>query len=140
MSLIAVRAALETTLAAISPALPTAWENTAPQTSGTEARPVAPYQAVYMLPGQPYNVEIGPRYTEQGYMQVSLFYPLGAGPNAATTRAMAIRAAFPFASTHTASGVTVLVTNTPEIGPARTEDDLYFLPVRVRFEAQINGG
>ena len=135
MSLTAIRAALETTLNAISPALTSIWEN-------TEGAPVngTPYQRVFLLPGPPLNLEIGPSYTEQGYLQVSLYYPLGTGPAAATARAEAIRAAFKFASTHTASGVKVLVTATPEIGPARTEDDLYFLPVRVRFEAQIYGG
>lgn len=135
MSLTAIRAALETTLNAISPALLTIWENT----EGTPVNGTA-YQRVFLLPGPPRNIEIGPSYTEQGYLQVSLYYPLGTGPAAATARAEAIRAAFKFASTHTASGVTVLVTATPEIGPARTEDDLYFLPVRVRFEAQIYGG
>lgn len=135
MSLTAIRAALETTLNAISPALTTIWENT----DGTPVNGTA-YQRVFLLPGPPRNLEIGPSYTEQGYLQVSLYYPLGTGPAAATARAEAIRAAFKFASTHTASGVTVLVTATPEIGPARTEDDLYFLPVRVRFEAQIYGG
>jgi len=135
MSLTAIRAALETTLNAISPALTTIWENT----EGTPVNGTA-YQRVFLLPGPPLNLEIGPSYTEQGYLQVSLYYPLGTGPAAATARAEAIRAAFKFASTHTASGVKVLVTATPEIGPARTEDDLYFLPVRVRFEAQIYGG
>jgi hypothetical protein len=136
MSLTAIRAALETTLNAISPALTTIWENTEASTpvNGTA------YQRVFLLPGPPLNLEIGPSYTEQGVLQVSLYYPLGTGPAAATARAEAIRAAFKFASTHTASGVKVLVTATPEIGPARTEDDLYFLPVRVRFEAQIYGG
>lgn len=135
MSLTAIRAALETTLNAMSPALVTIWENT----EGTPVNGTA-YQRVFLLPGPPRNLEIGPSYTEQGVLQVSLYYPLGTGPAAATARAEAIRAAFKFASTHTASGVTVLVTATPEIGPARTEDDLYFLPVRVRFEAQIYGG
>lgn len=135
MSLTAIRAALETTLNAISPALLTIWENT----EGTPVNGTA-YQRVFLLPGPPLNLEIGPSYTERGIFQVNLNYPLGTGPAAATARAEAIRAAFKFASTHTASGVTVLVTATPEIGPARTEDDLYFLPVRVRFEAQIYGG
>lgn len=135
MSLTAIRAALETTLNSISPALTTIWENT----DGTPVNGTA-YQRVFLLPGPPLNLEIGPSYTEQGVLQVSLYYPLGTGPAAATARAEAIRAAFKFASTHTASGVKVLVTATPEIGPARTEDDLYFLPVRVRFEAQIYGG
>lgn len=135
MSLAAIRSALESTLDAITPAIQTVWENVPDTTANGE-----PYQAVFLLPAPPLNLEIGPSYTERGIFQVNLNYPLGTGPAAATARAEAIRAAFKFASTHTASSVTVLVTATPEIGPARTEDDLYFLPVRVRFEAQIYGG
>ena len=136
MSIALVRAALETTLNGISPALATVWENTEP-TAPTNGMA---YQRGFLLPGPPLNLEIGPSYTERGILQVSLYYPLGTGPAAATARAEAIRSAFRFASTHTASGVKVLITATPEIGPARTEDDLYFLPVRVRFESQIYGG
>ena len=109
MSLTAIRAALETTLNAISPALLTIWENT----EGTPVNGTA-YQRVFLLPGPPLNLEIGPSYTERGIFQVNLNYPLGTGPAAATARAEAIRAAFKFASTHTASGVTVLVTATPD--------------------------
>lgn len=143
MSLALVRRALETTLAAISPALPTAWENVAPEnTSGAETAPAAStaYQAAFLLPAPPANPEIGPGYIEQGIFQVSLFYPLGNGSADATARAALIRAAFPFASTHAASGVTVLITQTPEVGPARIEDEQYFLPVRIRFQSHIAGG
>lgn len=135
MTLAAVRAALETTLNAISPALTTVFENVEPSTT-----PTAPYQRVYLLPAPPANPEIGPGYLEQGIMQVSLYYPLGAGPSAATARAELIRDAFPFRSTHTASGITTLITATPEVAPARIEDDAYFLPVRIRFQAYIPGG
>lgn len=134
MSLPAIRAALETALAAISPTLETAWENVPHvPTVGT------PYQAVYLLTAQPDNREIGPGYTEQGYLQVNLFYPLDAGSSAASTRAELIRAAFPYARTFAASSATVLITATPEVGPARIDDDRYLLPVRIRFSAYIGG-
>lgn len=125
-----VRAALETSLAAITPALPTAYENVA----YTPAPGVA-YQRAYLLAAAPDNTEIGPGYTERGFMQVSLFYPLGGGPAAAEARAELIRAKFPFASTHTAGGTRVLITQTPEIAPARTEDDAHMVVVRIRFES-----
>lgn len=132
MSIVAIRAALETTLNGIAPALATGWEN-APFTP----TPGTPYQLVMLMPAPPVNPEIGPGYSELGLMQVSLFYPLNAGPAAAATRAQLIRTAFAYASTHTASGVNVHVTQTPEVGPARIEDDQYFLPVRIRYTAHI---
>lgn len=134
MSLAAVRAALETALAAISPAIDYAWEN-------VDYSPVVgtPYAQVYLLTATPDNREIGPGYTEQGFLQVNLFYPIGNGPADASARAALIRAAFPFGATFAAGSDTVLIKATPEVGPARTEDDRYLLPVRIRFEAHIGG-
>lgn len=130
MSLLAVRNALETALNAMSPALATAWEN-APYTpvNGT------PYQRVYLLAAEPDNPEMGGHVTERGFMQITLCYPLDAGPNAAMTRAELIRATFPRGAAFTASGITTQVERTPEIAPALIEDDRYCVPVRVRFFA-----
>lgn len=132
MSLASVRAALETALAAISPSLATAWEN-APFT------PVVgePYQAVYLLTAEPENIEIGPGYTERGILQVNLFYPKDKGVQAALASAAAIRAKFPFAASFVSGGVTVNITRTPEVAPARMEEDRYLVPVRIRWHARI---
>ena len=132
MSAPAIRQALETALNALSPALATAWENV-PYTPvvGT------PYQAVYLLRAEPDNIEIGSAYTERGIFQINLFYPLDTGPGAAEARAEVIRDAFPRGASFTASGVTTHIEKTPEIGPARIEDDRYFLPVRIRFYAHV---
>lgn len=130
MSLVAVRAALETALAAVSPALATAWENV-PYTpvNGT------PYQRAYLLAAEPDNPEMGRMATERGFFQVSLFYPLDTGPSAAMARAELIRATFVRGASFTASGVTTTVERTPEIAPAMIEEDRYHLPVRIRFYA-----
>lgn len=128
MSSLAIRAALETALAAMSPALATAWENT-PYT------PVAgtPYQRVYLLMAEPDQPEIGRMTQERGFLQVSLAYPLGAGPSAAQTRAELIRDTFYRGRSLTASGITVTIEKTPEISPAMIEPDRYVVPVRIRF-------
>jgi len=128
MTLVLVRSALEVALAAMSPALATAYEN-APFTPvvGT------PYQRVFLLPAAPDNPEMGRKVMEQGILQVSLAYPLGAGPAAATARAELIRATFYRGASFTASGVTTTVERTPEIAPGRVEDDRYVVPVRIRF-------
>lgn len=132
MSLAAIRIALETALSTISPALATAYEN-APYTPvvGTA------YQAVFLLPAQPDNPEIGPGYTERGIFQVSLFYPKDAGPAPALARAALIRAKFPFAASFVSGTTTVNITATPEVAPARIEDDRYLVPVRIRWSARI---
>ena len=127
-----VRQALEVALAAMSPALSTAWEN-APFT------PVigSPYQAVFLMSATPENVEIGGSYTERGYLQINLNYPLNAGPAAAATRAELIRATFYRGASFTAGGVVTNIERTPEIGPGRAEETIYFLPVKVRFYSHL---
>lgn len=130
MSAVLIRAALETALAAMSPSLGTAWENT-PYT------PVqgAPYQRVHLMLAEPDNPEIGRMTRDHGFLQVSLAYPLGAGPAAAATRAELIRDTFYRGRTFTASGLSVMIEKTPEIIPASTEPDRYVIIVRIRFFA-----
>lgn len=132
MSLVLVRAALETALAAISPSIDLAWENM-PYT------PVAgtPYAAVFLMTAPPANLEMSSAYTERGYLQVNLQYPLSAGPSAAAARAQLIRDAFPRGASFTSGGVTVNVSNTPEISPARIEADRYLIPVKIPFHAHL---
>lgn len=134
MSLAQIRVALETQLNSISPALATAWENAA-------YTPVAdtPYQQVALLRAQPDNIEIGPGFTDRGILQVNLFYPKDVGPGAAEARAELIRTAFPYASSFASGGVTVNIIATPEVAPARAEDDRFMVPVKVRFSARIGG-
>lgn len=130
MSLVLIRAALETALAAISPPLATAYEN-APYTPAVGT----PYQRVFMLAADPLNPEMGTHTIERGYLQISLAYPLNAGPGAAGARAELIRNTFYRGRSFTAGGVTVIVEKTPEVSPAIIEADRYVLPVKVRFFA-----
>lgn len=133
MSALLIRAALESALAAMSPPLPTAWENT-PYTPTAGA----PYQRVHMLLARPAMLEMAQRiHREQGFLQVTLCYPLNAGPSAAAARAELIRSTFHAGRTFAASGVTVSIDGTPSIHPAATEDDAYVLPVRINFYAHV---
>lgn len=134
MSLAAVRAALETALNAMSPALSTAWENDAfsPPEAGTA------YQAVNLLLAEPLNQEIGRRYVERGFMQVSLRYPLDAGPAAASERAQALRTTFYRGASFTTSGITTIIERTPEIMSGFRDGDRWTIPVRIRFYAEVN--
>jgi len=130
MSLIAVRAALETALADITPAIALAWENTPFVPVNGE-----PYARVYLLAAEPDNPEMGRHVIERGFLQISLAYPLDDGPSAAMTRAELIRSTFYRGAAFTASGITTQIERTPEIAPAQIEDDRYVIPVRVRFFA-----
>lgn len=133
MSTVAIRAALETALAAMTPALSTSWENRAftPPAAST------PYQVVHVLFARPDNSVIGTEHTELGYMQVRLMYPPQAGSGAAMARAQLIRSTFYRGATVSDSGINVIISDTPEIMPGTNEDGRYSVVVKVRFFAHI---
>ena len=125
-----VAVALETRLAAIASPLATQWENALyTPISGT------PYQAVKLLMAQPLNDERSARYVDQGYMQVTLRYPIDTGKGTALAAAQAVRDWFYRGLSLAAGGVTVLITDAPEIAPASVDGDRYALPVKIRFRA-----
>lgn len=133
MSDVAVRAALEARLNAMSPALATAWENVNyTPVSGT------PYQRVALLPAEPENPSIGASlYRAQGLFQVTLLYPINAGPAAAWTRAGLVRDQFARGLTLTSGAVTVHIDATPAIARGEPEADRYSVVVRIRWHANI---
>ncbi len=132
MSLIAVRAALETKLAAMTPALSTASEN-------VPFTPVAgtPFQAAYFMPSVD-NPTMGDGfYRILGIFQVSLFYPLNTGSGTAAARTEAIKTAFKRGTTLTSGTVTVKIDRTPEISQGRVEGDRWHIPIKISFTADI---
>lgn len=132
MSVILVRAALETALGNMVPPLDTAWEN-------KKHTPITgtPYQRVTVLFAQPDNSEISRSHGEHGFMQVDLAYPTLAGSGAAQARAELLRATFYRGASFSASGVVTTVMKTPEIMPGYVEADRFVLSVRVRFYAFV---
>ena len=133
MSISSVRIALETKLATITPELSTAYENV-PFTPVTGTA----YQAAYLLPATPANPTMGDGYyREQGIFQVTLMYPLQAGPKTAADRAELIRAAFKRGTTLTSGTVSVIIERTPEIGQGRVDGDRWALPVKIRYYAGV---
>lgn len=133
MSSLVIRSLLETALAAMSPSLATQYEN-------VPYSPVVgtPYQRVNLLLTEPAAIEMtGHFHREQGFLQVTLAYPLDTGAGAAQTRAELIRSTFYRGKTFTSGAVTVMIERHPEIAPARIEDDRYEIPVRIRFYANI---
>jgi hypothetical protein len=127
-----IRSALEVALNAMSPSLSSAWEN-APFTPVTGTA----YQKVQLLFAEPVNSEFGRNYRELGYMQVTLFYPLLVGAALPAARAELIRSTFYRGAAFTSSGVTVTVSNTPEVSPGSVDGDRFAIPVKVRFFSNI---
>ena len=134
MSAVKIRAALESGLNGMSPALSTAWENHA----FTPPAPSTPYQFVSILLARPNNAVFGSEHQEIGYMQVRLMYPPQIGTATVAARAELIRTTFRRGATFSNSGVNVVISDTPEIMPGQNEDGRYAVAVKVRFFANIN--
>jgi len=132
MSIIKIRAALETALNNITPSIETAWENVPfTPTIGT------PFQKCYLLLSEPDNSEYSTNYHAFGYMQIDLFYPLNNGSIDAMTRAELIRDTFKRGNSYNNNGIYVIIERTPEITPAYNDGEFYIIPVKVRFFAHI---
>ena len=111
MSIVKIRAALETALAGMAPAISVAYENVA-------FSPVAgvPFCKAYLLTGAPQNPTLGSGfYREVGIFQVTLLYPIQAGTSPAAARAEMIQALFARGASFSNGGVTVIVMQTPAI-------------------------
>lgn len=127
-----IRAALETALAAMSPTLATAFENvTFAPVAGT------PYQRVEWLFARPDNSEYGPNYRQDGICQVTLCYPTGAGSGAINARAELLKSSFKRGNSFASGGVTVVISDTPEVMPAYVDGDRYCIPVSIRLFSHL---
>ena len=133
MSIVNIRAALETRLNAINPSLATAWESV-PFTPVTGT----PFQQISLLLNETENPTLGDgMYRVRGFLQVLLCYPPGTGPKAASARAELIRNQFQRGLGLSSGGTDVLIDRTPTIAPAIIDGDRYRLPVTIYFSADI---
>jgi hypothetical protein len=133
MSIVSIRAALQTKLNAMTPALGTAWENT-PYTpvEGT------PYQAAYVMPASPENPTMGDGFFRMvGIFQINLYYPLQAGTATAEARAELIKSTFERGTSMTSGSVTVVVNRTPGISQGRVDGNRWMTPIKIRWYADI---
>jgi len=129
MSQLKIRAALETALASIKPAIDTAYQNF-PYTPVTGRE----YQAAYLLPASPDNQSMGDgARQERGIFQVSLMYPAGKGAVTAGARAELIQALFRRGASFSKDSVTVQIERTPEIADGREDGDRWMVPVKIRY-------
>lgn len=132
MSLVNIRKALEKRLAAMTPALSTAYEN-APYspTVGT------PYQRAFLLPVGTNTLSFCGDFWDQGIFQINLTYPKDTGTAAAYARADLIRAQFADKTVMTETSVRVVVRGTPDIAQGFVADDRFVVPVSIRFYAEL---
>lgn len=130
MSIITIRQVIERRLGGVDTPIPTAHENT--QTTQSP-----PYQRVFLMPA---STEVSgfsdhAHSVDTGFMQVSLFYPTGAGAKDAMLQAERIRARFPAGYTEVESGFQIRITKKPHIEHGAVLDGVYCLPVSIHYEA-----
>ncbi len=134
MSIAKIRAALETRLGTLTPALGTAYENAA-------FTPVAgtPYQRCYVLPARTVSVGQDLRTRQlTGIFQVSLFYPVNGGPSLVQARADLLCNHFAAGTRLLFSGVRVNVDEPPSIATGFVDGDRFVVPVSIRYIAFIS--
>lgn len=129
MSLAAISQALETRLAAMTPALATAWENvTFTPTAGT------PYQRVNFMPATPNDYGVASGTQEIGLFQVMLCYPLNTGRAAAAARVQLLRDQFPRnLRLLSGSALVAKIMRTPAAAPGMVDGDRWVVPVTIRW-------
>lgn len=134
MSQVAIRKALEIALNAMTPALPTAWENVTFQPPD----PALPFQRVFILFAEPDDAELGSaNHTERGIFQINLLYPLQAGDKDARARAELIKSTFARANSFSNSGISTIIERTPEASGGMVDGDRWLVPVKCRFFAFV---
>jgi hypothetical protein len=135
MSLPQIRRALEKHLAALTPAVPTAWDNVtfSPPADGSV------YQEVKFVPNEP-NGEMMDTLTfiEQGLLQVSVFYPQGKGPRDSDNRVDALRSHFRRGTTLVEGGVSTIITRVPSVAAGLPMEGQWRVPVTIYWQAQVN--
>lgn len=133
MSNAAIRRAMETRLNTLPDKPPIAWENN----NFTPVTGVG-YLSTFMLFTKPDDMGFKDSpYVQRGYMQVGVHWPTNTGPSAAETQAEKVRAHFKRGTSFEASGVTTVVSDTPEQTGGSIEDGRYVIRVRIPFYARI---
>jgi hypothetical protein len=132
VSNILAKAALETALSGITPALATQWENV----------PYAPvvgtaYQQVDFVYADTNNPEMGSGHEQSGSMWIRLRYPENVGTASANARAEVIKTTFKRGNTYTSGGLKVKILNTPSIKAGVNIDGRWLVPIEIPFYYQI---
>jgi hypothetical protein len=141
MSRAAIRQALESHLAALVPAWPTAWENV----TFSEPTNRTPWQraSVMFADTRPMGMAAGSGQEWRGVFHVTLFAPAGTGPQAAEARAAALRGDlaagieghFRRGLVLSAAGAHVTILQPTERTPITNDPKWFGLPVLIPFQS-----
>lgn len=143
-STLGIRAALETALAEMMPAIATAWQRTGFNAENpADVAADEPYQRAEIIWNDPANNENSASYTERGLFQVTLCFPppsdtVPAGQGPLERRAHLLRRVFKRGASFTAHGVTVTIDRTGSLLPPYSQHGRDCLPVRFSFYAHIS--
>lgn len=113
-----------------------AWE-------GVMFKPLAgvPMQRINFVWSTPQNPSYGDKTSvlsrESGFMQVTLYYPLGIGTRDVLTRAQLIKSTFPRGSAFSSNNITVHISGTAEVMNGVPLEDHFVVPVRIPFWADV---
>nr|WP_315467152.1 phage tail terminator-like protein [uncultured Undibacterium sp.] len=135
MNDINIRRALEKTLAGLSPALSTAYEN-------MKFTPVAgtPYQRANLLRATPSDLEMSRKLVElSGILQVTLFYPIDAGTKDIEERAELVKELFKPPMSIVEGGTVVNIFRTAKIAAGYVDEERFIIPISIPWTAQVTG-
>lgn len=123
-----IRSILQTHLIALGD-FNTAWE-------GIENKITLPYQSVYLQPVSSITTAIGdkPKFTDTGYLQVTLYYPTNNGTQDITARAERIRYHF-YGLNIVKNNIQVVIHSPPQIGGIFLNDGCLTLPMTINYTA-----
>ena len=132
MSIVVIRAILETEVMTVKPLMQTSFENTLfVPTVGI------PYQSITLISGKVQNPTIGDDFhREVGFLNLRLYYPIGNGSLDAATHAELLRSTFKRGATFAKDGITVVIKGTPEL-TFMTDVDRYVAILKIYFYADI---
>ena len=129
-----IKKAFEKKLAALTPAISTAYESV----SFTPVSGV-PYQRVQIVPDAPTNTVLSSGfYRETGEFQIFLMYPPNQGTGTALARAQLVRDYFKRGTNLVESGLTILIFRTPTIAGTRVVGDRLVVPVIIQYTCDVN--
>jgi len=133
MSVLNIKAAIETALNTITPALPTVWENTTYVPVTGQA-----YQQLWFLDFITKHIEINAKsYQIDSYFQIDLMFPLLSGTGTILARAEVIKSLFKQGSSFINGGQTVNIIETPSISSGRVDGNCWKIIVKVYYSSWI---
>lgn len=133
MALVQIKKALEKHLAAMTPAISTAYESVSfTPVQGT------PYQRVQVIPRRPENPTFGDSYyRETGELQIFLAYPSNKGTAEVLARAELVQQHFARGTTLTEGSLDINILRTPQISGCTVSGDRIIAPVIIQYSVGI---